>query len=153
MWSKIKAFFHKHPKDIDPGRYKILVVDDSEVERKFYTSTLEKAGFRVRAARDCEQALSLIGEKQPDLIMLDYQMPGMNGKDFCFRLKNNETTELIPVIFLTGSIRDDDVLSCYEVGAEHYLSKPIDGRALVRQVSMVLSDLEAENCLQKTQQS
>lgn len=120
---------------------RILVIDDGEVERRFISRALEKKGYVVSVAAEGRTGIKLAQEEQPDLIVLDYRMPGLNGIEVCKRLKSrDEQTCGIPVIFLTGSTTPADVIDCYEVGAEYYLSKPISARTLTNEVEMVFKD-------------
>jgi len=121
----------------------ILVVDDGEVERAFISRVLEKRGYKVFTAADGKQGLSLSNRENIDLVVLDYYMPGCNGKEVCEDLKRNEKTKDIPVIFLTGSASAKNVVECFDVGAEYFLRKPISGGELIKQIEMILSELEA----------
>ncbi len=140
-WLK-NIFRSKKKKNGKTGRY-VLVVDDSAVEREFYIRFLTKAGFEVSGAIDASQALEMVALRRPELIISDYMMPGMNGKEFCVQIKEDPDTCSIPVIFLTGSANSKDVLECFQVGAENYLAKPIDGKTLVRQVGMAFEDIDS----------
>ena len=80
---------------VSKDRY-VLVVDDSEVERRFYKKTLEKAGYEVFAASNALTAIESLEKRQPDLILSDLCMPEMDGKEMCRRIKCNENTENIP---------------------------------------------------------
>lgn len=124
------------------GRY-VLVVDDSPVEREFYIQSLLKAGFQCSGAIEASQALEMISRRRPDLIISDFMMPGMNGKEFCLQIKEDPSTKNIPVIFLTGSANSQEVLGLFQAGAENYLAKPIDATTLIRQVNMVFEDVES----------
>ncbi|MEW5894953.1 MAG: response regulator [Candidatus Omnitrophota bacterium] len=144
MWQWLRQLCRKSvPQRILKNR-SILIVEDGEGERRFYSRTLEKAGYDVDTASDAFQAMKKIDKKMPDLILTDVVMPGMDGKEMCLRLKSDERTAHIPVVFLTGSVKGGEVVDCFGVGAEYYLEKPIDARGLVHQIDMVLSDLEQE---------
>ena len=118
------------------GRY-ILIVEDGGVERAFYTKTLEKAGYEVASACDAFEAIKMIEKRIPDIILSDVSMPHMSGKEMCLKLKADDRTANIPIVFLTGSVRPMEVMDCFDVGAEHYLEKPIDAKCLVRQMDMI----------------
>lgn len=122
---------------------RILIVDDGEVERQFISRVLEKKGFVAQTAADGHQGLDMaIKEEKFDLIILDYYMPGFSGKEVCAGLKRNEKTKDIPVVFLTGSASARDVVECFDVGAEYFLRKPISGPMLVKQIEMILTELQ-----------
>ena len=122
---------------------KILVVDDGEVERKFFVTVLKKRGCTVSSAENGKAALEKIKLDKPDLILLDFVMPEMNGKEFCKVVKNDESLKNIPVIFLTGSTTPGDVVDCYDVGAEYFLTKPISAKMLNKQVEAAFEDVKA----------
>lgn len=105
----------------------ILVVDDSPSNIQTITSLL-KSEFKVKAATNGDKALALanISDGRPDLILLDVQMPGMNGYEVCDRLKSNDTTADIPVIFLTSLTEAQDEAEGFRHGAVDYVHKPFN---------------------------
>ena len=103
----------------------ILVVDDDSATLKFFVDLLTKSGYRVRPASDGELALRSVQAKLPDLILLDYNMPGMNGIEVCRHLKRDPETRDIPVIFLSGLEETDLKVKALEAGAIDYIIKPI----------------------------
>ncbi len=122
---------------------RILVIDDGAVERRFISRSLEKRGYDVSTAKDGQDGLKAAQEEKPDLIVLDYHMPGLDGVEVCKKLKADKAqTRDIPVVFLTGSKSPASVVDCYDVGAEYYLSKPISARTLVNEVDMVFQEME-----------
>lgn len=111
---------------------KILVVDDEPVIVKLLTVTLEKYGYEVVSASDGGEAISKVALDGPDLILLDINMPGMDGFQALEILKKDEDTAMIPVVMLTGMHKDrDDRLRCLELGADDFLTKPFDEHELV----------------------
>ncbi len=141
MWQAIKAFFTGRKKENTQGKL-ILVIDDGEVERKFMTTTLERNGYTVIAANNGLDGLKLAQEKRPDAIFLDFAMPGMDGKEVCGKLKSEDDTKGIPIVFLSGSVAPGKVIECYDVGAEYYLSKPISAAALLEHTRLLIEDAE-----------
>ena len=142
MWEKIKSLFSIGSKRAGlKGRY-ILVVDDSDVERQFYKSTLKRAGYHVLSVSGASEAMMSLENGHPDLIISDLDMPDIDGKELCRRIKNAEMTENIPVIFLTGSAKPGDVVECFDAGGDFYLEKPISAGTLIRQVNNIFNDLE-----------
>jgi putative two-component system response regulator len=103
---------------------KILVVDDDLVVATLVQRVLESDGHQVQVARDGLAALDMVAEAQPDLVVLDLEMPGMSGLDVCFRLKQAPATRLLPVLILTGRHACDARVPAWELGADEYLSKP-----------------------------
>lgn len=145
MLNWIKSVLYGRSENLsEKGQY-ILLVDDSEVERTFYRKTLMKAGYQIFAASNALIAIESLKKRKPDLILLDLLMPDMNGKEMCRRIKCNDETKDIPVIFLTGNAKPGEVVECFDAGGEHYLEKPINGRTLVLEVGNILSDMKINN--------
>lgn len=107
------------------GDYTIMVVDDTETNIDLLLETLEDE-YDVRVATDGEFALKYIFDEQPDLILLDIMMPKMNGYQVCERLKQEENTKDIPVIFLTAMNNDNDEAKGLSLGAVDYITKPFN---------------------------
>lgn len=103
---------------------KILVVDDDVVVATFVQRVLEGDGHQVRVAGDGLEGLDMVAAAQPDLIVLDLDMPRMSGLDVCFRLKQAQATRLLPILILTGRAPSDARIPAWELGADEYLSKP-----------------------------
>ncbi len=106
----------------DPGF--ILIVDDNPTNLSVLSEVLSTAGFRFRVAMDGTSALNLIERSQPELILLDVQMPGIDGFEVCHRLKQNPDTQAIPVIFATAATAIESKAKGFAVGAVDYISKP-----------------------------
>ncbi|MFA5261057.1 MAG: response regulator [Candidatus Omnitrophota bacterium] len=141
----IKKIFSARKRDqADYSSKNILVVDDGEVERKFVSHSLERLGFKVITAEDGFIALDIVKRLPIDLIILDFYMPKMNGRTICTTLKADPQTKNIPVIFLTGSASPKDIIDCYEVGAEYFLTKPISSNQLTKQVESIFCELQAD---------
>ena len=103
----------------------ILIVDDTPGNLALLSDTLSEAGYRVLVATDGLSALEQIGYLQPDIILLDVVMPGIDGFDTCSKLKNDPATRTIPVIFMTGLSELDNLLQGFDEGAVDYLVKPV----------------------------
>lgn len=115
----------------------ILAVDDSPTIQMIVKSTLEGAGFSVEAAGDGEEALEKVAENPPDLIVLDVNMPKMDGFTFCQTLKYEPDYQQIPIIFLTTNAEDIDRLTGLGIGADEYLTKPFEPKKLIKIVNEV----------------
>ena len=103
----------------------VLIVDDSPTNIKIIAACL-KQHYRLKIATSGEQCLLLAKNMpQPDVILLDIEMPGMNGYDTCEALKKDHTTESIPVVFITGRQGDEDEEKGFSLGAVDYITKPI----------------------------
>ncbi len=121
-----------------PVSRKILIVDDNEIDRKVIQSTLEKAGYSTIQAENGQIGLQKAKQENPDLIFLDCQMPVMDGLTMCKKLKEEDDFKNIPVIFLTALDTPRNIIDCFEVDAENYLSKPISPKILTQQVKFIL---------------
>ncbi len=109
---------------IKSPRQRILIVDDTRENIQILAEALG-VGYKISVATNGEDALRIAGSEQaPDLILLDIMMPGMDGYEVCKRLKNEERTEKIPVIFITAKIRVEDETLGLEMGAVDYIAKP-----------------------------
>lgn len=119
--------------DNDLSRGTILVVEDEAVHRFLLLDLLERKGYEVISAESGEKAFAILEKQMPSLILLDVMMPDIDGFEICARLKANQATEKIPVIFITSLDDDDDIIAGFEVGGADYLTKPFKpGEILVR---------------------
>jgi two-component system alkaline phosphatase synthesis response regulator PhoP len=116
---------------------RILVVDDEPDIVKLLKYTLEKEGYSVSMAMDGSAALDL-AQGRPDLIVLDVMMPIMDGWEVIRRLKRDQTTSHIPVLFLTARASEFDEVVGFELGAEDYIAKPISPRKLIARIKALL---------------
>jgi DNA-binding response OmpR family regulator len=113
----------------------ILVVDDEARIVKLVRDYLERAGFDVLDARDGEAALTVARIEQPDLIVLDLMLPGVDGLDICRRLRQESG---VPIIMLTARVEEADRIVGLELGADDYVTKPFSPRELVARVRATL---------------
>jgi adenylate cyclase len=118
--------------------HRILVVDDDALNRDYLEQELEDRGYRVVAAADGREALELVAAEPPDLILLDVVMPRMDGIEVCRRLKDDPETRLIPIIIMTALTAREDRVRGVEVGADDFLTKPVDERELHGRISGAL---------------
>lgn len=102
----------------------VLLVEDEPAQREVLAYNLQAEGFHVRQARDGEEALLLIAEEAPDLILLDWMMPHVSGLEVCRRLKMRPETRGIPVIMLSARSEEVDKVRGLEMGADDYVIKP-----------------------------
>ena len=119
-----------------PGR--ILVVDDVATNRLIARAKLIANYYEVIEAESGEQALELAESEQPDLILLDVMMPGIDGFETCERLKRSPATTHIPVVMLTALDQQSDRLRGLDAGADDFLSKPYPDMALLTRVSSLV---------------
>ncbi len=112
----------------------ILIVDDEVDIVETLKMALEFNNFRVLCAADGEEALRLVRERQPDLILLDRVLPKKNGLEVCRELKNDRQTQKIPIIMLSARVQEQDKLQGLECGAADYLIKPFEMDELLKNI-------------------
>ncbi len=117
----------------DSGK-KILAVDDVFTNLEILTEILSSAGYRVAASSNGERAIQRLEFFEPDLILLDIQMPGINGFETCLQIKANPSTAHIPIIFITASSDTDSIVQGFSVGAVDFISKPFQEPELLARV-------------------
>jgi len=120
-----------------PGH--ILIVDDIIDNLHMLMDMLEVQGHQVRIAMSGQEALEAIKKQKPDLILLDIQMPGMDGYEVCERVKADKSTTDIPVIFLSALTETSDIVKGFEVGGVDYVSKPFQFREVLARVESQLA--------------
>ena len=105
---------------------KMLVVDDDEMTRHFLSHILAQQGFLLESASDGEQALVLLKEKAFDIILLDIEMPGMNGLETLKRIRKNYLKKDLPVLMVTSNDQSTEIIQAFDMGANDYVVKPLD---------------------------
>ncbi|PCM42964.1 phosphate regulon transcriptional regulator PhoB [Marinobacter sp. ANT_B65] len=116
----------------------VLIVDDEPAIREMIAVALEMADYDCMEAADAREAHALIIDRQPDIILLDWMLPGSSGIELARRLKKEETTTNIPIIMLTAKVEEDNKIRGLEVGADDYITKPFSPRELVARLKAVL---------------
>ncbi|WP_040852993.1 phosphate regulon transcriptional regulator PhoB [Thiorhodospira sibirica] len=116
----------------------ILFVEDEAPIREMVSFALSRAGFEVTEACDASQAQNQLANQLPDLILLDWMLPGISGIDLARRLKRDEYTREIPIIMLTARGEEDDKVSGLDAGIDDYITKPFSPRELVARIKAVL---------------
>ncbi len=116
----------------------ILAVDDEPTILELVRYNLEREGYVVKTSSSGEEAIREADRIEPDCIILDLMLPGIDGLDVCRRLKQRERTRGIPVIMLTAKSEDSDVVTGLEVGADDYITKPFSPRVLTARVRAAL---------------
>lgn len=124
---------------------KILIVDDESSIRDMLRVALEMAEYDCLEASNAQEAHSHIIDEQPDLILLDWMMPGTSGIELARRLKRDEVTQNIPIIMLTAKGEEDNKIQGLDVGADDYITKPFSPRELVARLKAVLRRTEPQN--------
>jgi len=115
----------------------LIIEDDSSVCELLFTC-LSKAGYRVSIAQSGEAGLSQIEEDPPEAMVLDLNLPGMNGLDVCRAMRRDPWMSRIPVLMLTGQAEEEDVVAGLEVGADDYMTKPFSPKLLTARVKSLL---------------
>ena len=121
----------------------VLVVDDAPVNLKLTDLVLRKEGYRVYTATDAEEALNLLGSIHPDLVLVDIQLPGMDGLELTRQIKNSARTRDIVVLALTACAMKGDDQRAFAAGCDGYITKPIDTAAFGSIVRQHLEDRPA----------
>ena len=116
----------------------ILVVEDDAAIRDMLCFSLRHAGFDCEPVSDAEQGLSWLKNQQPDLILLDWMLPGIDGIEFIRRLRANEYSADIPVIMLTAKGESEDMVKGLSVGADDYVNKPFSPPELIARMKALL---------------
>jgi len=125
------------------NRKTILVVDDEAPIRDMLRVALEMADYLVLEAGDAQRAHSIVIDQKPDLILLDWMMPGTSGLELARRLRKDELTRNVPLIMLTAKGEEDNKIQGLETGADDYITKPFSPRELVARLKAVLRRTES----------
>ncbi len=116
----------------------ILIVEDELVTRRLIAASLERAGYKAIQVPSVAQAEAAIREVLPDLMLLDWILPGTTGVSFLRQLRNERRTKQIPIIMLTGRMEEIDKVTGLEAGADDYLTKPFSHRELLARIKAVV---------------
>ena len=116
----------------------ILVVEDEPAIQELISAALQHAGHRVMRADSAEDAVPLVSATLPDVVLLDWMLPGMSGVQFAKRLRGEERTRDLPIIMLTARGEEQDKVAGLDAGADDYLTKPFSPRELVARIKAVL---------------
>ena len=124
----------------NPPSGKVLVVDDAADARRLFARFLKAAGFSVKTAASGEEALRAIEKEPPDIVMLDYEMPGLSGPQVCARIRVSETVEIaeLPIILVTAHTDEEEEIRCFEAGANDFVTKPVSRAVLQARIQTQL---------------
>ena len=122
----------------------ILIVEDEAAIQELITYNLQQAGYETVCADNAEKAMAVIKAALPDLILLDWMLPGMSGIEFARVLRRDDRTRLIPIIMLTARAQESDKVAGLEMGADDYITKPFSPRELIARINAVLRRLIPE---------
>ena len=116
----------------------ILVVEDEPSIQELIAASLQHSGHRAMRADSAEEAVRLVNETLPDVVLLDWMLPGMSGIQYARRLRSEERTRDLPIIMLTARSEEHDKVAGLEAGADDYLTKPFSPRELLARIKAVL---------------
>ena len=119
-----------------PGR--ILIVEDEQAIREMVCLALDQAGFECVQAADTGEAQRHILSGLPDLILLDWMLPGMSGIDYARKLQHDKLTQGVPVVMLTARTQEEDKVRGLDTGADDYITKPFSPRELIARIKALL---------------
>lgn len=119
-------------------RKTVLIVDDEAAIREMVSLALETAKFNVLEASDSQEGRAIIIDSQPDVVLLDWMMPGTTGLELLRRLRRDPLTEKIPVILLTAKTSEDSKITGLDSGADDFISKPFSPKELVSRIRAVI---------------
>ncbi len=123
----------------------VLIVDDVETNIEVLANLLSEQSYQIAFATSGEQALAMVQDLDPELILLDIMMPGMDGLEVCRRLKHSRETRETPIIFLTARTEIEDIVKGFEAGAVDYVTKPFQSVELLARVRTHLELKEARD--------
>lgn len=116
----------------------ILVVEDEPAIQELITFNLKRNGHMPLCANDTEQAMEMINNILPDLVLLDWMLPNMSGVEFARRLRREPRSQSIPIIMLTAKVEENDKILGLEAGADDCITKPFSPRELMARIKAVL---------------
>lgn len=122
-------------------KYKILIAEDEAVESELLKQVISKEGYEVLLTKNGQEALDKVEDFNPDLILLDINMPVKNGYDTCRELRLNANTRDIPVLFLTTNQTNEQVMEGFESGAVDYIFKPFSLDKLKERIKKNLEEI------------
>lgn len=118
---------------------KVLIVDDNALYRMVLSEMLKGEGYEVATAGDGEEALSVFGRQQFDAVLLDVQMPKLDGIAVCSILKSQPESSGVPVLMVSGLSGPDDRRRCLAAGADAFLGKPVNSSELLARLAAILN--------------
>jgi len=116
----------------------VLIVEDEDSILALLEYNLEKEGYKVRHTADGEEALIMIEESMPDLVLLDWMLPGLSGIEICRRIRSNSRTKKLPIIMLSARGEEADKIDGLDEGVDDYLVKPFSPKELIARINAVL---------------
>ena len=118
---------------------KILIIEDDPGTMRLLSYTLEHEGYEVLSAEDGLVGLKRAQDEHPDILILDIMLPGLDGYEICNRLRRNPETITVPILMVSGRARQEDKNVGLKMGADDYLSKPVDPQTVLTKVEALLA--------------
>jgi len=115
----------------DATKYKIMIVDDIPVNTRLLEKILEREGFQLSIFNNSTQAIEAINDENPDVLLLDIMMPGLDGLAFLQRIRGNSAFDHTRVIMVTAVSESDEIVKANALGANDYITKPINSKRLI----------------------
>ena len=119
---------------------KILVVEDDPSALRFIEYTLQQEGYHILSAEDGLEGIKKAQDEHPDLIILDVMLPGIDGYEVCYQLRQKPETSTVPIIMLSAKARQEDKNIGLKMGADEYLTKPADPTVILAKVKALFAD-------------
>ncbi len=116
----------------------ILVVENETYSRQLLAANLQNSGYKVRCAENLPEAEALVRERRPDLILLDWVLPGIPGLPFTRRIRSDQRTKDISIVLISERAEEQDKVAALEGGADDYVTKPYSGRELLARIKAVM---------------
>src|SRR5213595_2314080 len=131
---------------------RLLIVDDNEMNRDMLARRLERKGYVVGMAENAKDLLTRVKQDAVDLVLLDIEMPGISGLDALQKLRERYSAAELPIIMVTAKAQSDDVVKALDLGANDYLTKPIDFAVAVARIGTQLSHKRAQEALRESEE-
>ena len=123
---------------MNSNKIKVLLVEDEEAIREMVNFSLTRAGFEVTEAADASVAQALIGQQIPEIVLLDWMLPGISGIDLVRRWRQDSRTQNVPIMMLTARGEEEDKLRGFDIGVDDYMTKPFSTQELIARIKAIL---------------
>ena len=120
---------------IDGSRYKIMIVDDIPINTRLLEKILDKGGFAIYTFNDSQQAIDSVAAIDPDIILLDVMMPGLDGLTFLTRVRGDHSRDHTRVIMVSAVSESEEILRAGQLGANDYIAKPVNAKSLTASIA------------------
>ncbi|MBQ0095696.1 MAG: response regulator [Bacteroidetes bacterium] len=128
---------------LDGSKYTVMIVDDIPINTRLLEKILSKANFRLRIFNDSQLAMDNIAEIDPDILLMDVMMPGIDGFTFLTRLRSNPAFDHVRVVLVTAVSESEEILRAGTMGANDYITKPINAKRVASSIAAQIQAIEA----------